>query len=96
MTKHLSKTTFKTIGLDPRLVRALADMNYTHCTPIQAKSLPIALEGEDVSGQAQTGTGKTIAFLLSTLDELLTLPQDANRQVNEPRAIIMAPTPTIT
>jgi ATP-dependent RNA helicase RhlB len=92
MTKHISNTRFAEIGLDPRLVKALDAMGFTHCTPIQELSLPLALQGKDVAGQAQTGTGKTIAFLLATLDELLTLPADPNRLANEPRALIMAPT----
>ncbi|NVJ50357.1 MAG: ATP-dependent RNA helicase RhlB [Gammaproteobacteria bacterium] len=92
MTKHLSTTAFSKIGLDPRLIKALNKNNFTHCTPIQALSLPLTLKGQDVAGQAQTGTGKTIAFLLAVFDELLTLPADQNRLKNEPRAIIMAPT----
>ncbi|MEE4246914.1 MAG: ATP-dependent RNA helicase RhlB [Kangiellaceae bacterium] len=92
MTKHTSSVTFAELGLDSRLIQALDDINFTNCTPIQAKTLPVAMAGNDVAGQAQTGTGKTIAFLLATLDELLTLPADPNRLVNEPRAIIMAPT----
>ncbi len=92
MATHLSETQFRQLGLDKRLIRALDDINFQYCTPIQEQSLPIALEGNDVAGQAQTGTGKTIAFLLATLDELLTLPADPARRKNEPRAIIMAPT----
>lgn len=92
MAKHLTDTRFQELGLDPRLIKALSAINFTHCTPIQQLSLPLALKGQDVAGQAQTGTGKTIAFLLATLDELLTLPADPNRKNNEPRAIIMAPT----
>ncbi|WP_144392449.1 ATP-dependent RNA helicase RhlB [Pleionea sediminis] len=92
MAKHLTDIPFASLGLDPRLVKALNSMNFEYCTPIQSLSLPLALEGQDVAGQAQTGTGKTIAFLLATLDEMLTLPADPNRLQNEPRAIIMAPT----
>ena len=92
MTKHLSDIRFRSLGLDPRLVEALDNIQFNYCTPIQAQSLPLVLEGKDIAGQAQTGTGKTIAFLLATLDELLTLPPDPNRLPNEPRALIMAPT----
>lgn len=92
MAKHLTDTPFAHMGLDPRLVNALHAINFTHCTPIQKLSLPLSLKGQDVAGQAQTGTGKTIAFLLAALDELLTLPADPNRLQNEPRVLIMAPT----
>ena len=92
MAKHLTDTPFAHMGLDPRLVKALHAINFTHCTPIQKLSLPLSLKGQDVAGQAQTGTGKTIAFLLAALDELLTLPADPNRLQNEPRVLIMAPT----
>ncbi|WMS85991.1 ATP-dependent RNA helicase RhlB [Pleionea litopenaei] len=92
MTKHLSEIPFRAIGLDPRLIKALDKHQFNFCTPIQALSLPLALKGQDVAGQAQTGTGKTIAFLLAVFDELLTLPADPSRLQNEPRAIIMAPT----
>ncbi len=92
MTKHLTDTPFHALGLDPRLIKALDDANFTYCTPIQSLSLPLALKGQDVAGQAQTGTGKTIAFLLAALDDILTLPQDPGRLQNEPRILIMAPT----
>ncbi|NVJ59225.1 MAG: ATP-dependent RNA helicase RhlB [Gammaproteobacteria bacterium] len=92
MSKHLSDTNFTELGLDPRLIKALDGINYTHCTPIQSLSLPISLAGKDVAGQAQTGTGKTIAFLLAALDDILTMPADPSRRSNEPRVLIMAPT----
>ncbi len=92
MAKHLTDVSFAQLGLDPRLVKALKAADFHFCTPIQSLSLPLALEGKDVAGQAQTGTGKTIAFLLAALDEILTLPADPNRQQNEPRVIVMAPT----
>ncbi|PPS64983.1 hypothetical protein CRX72_01855 [Pantoea sp. BRM17] len=59
---------------------------------IQALALPFALSGRDVAGQAQTGTGKTMAFLTSTFHYLLSHPAAEGRQVNQPRALIMAPT----
>lgn len=67
-------------------------MGYDFCTPIQALSLPLALEGKDVAGQAQTGTGKTAAFLLATMHTLLSTESSPNRKQNQPRAIIIAPT----
>jgi len=62
------------------------------CTPIQAETLPVALAGKDVAGQAQTGTGKTAAFLVAVYNYLLTHEVDAQRKVNQPRALILAPT----
>ncbi|MCC7254425.1 MAG: DEAD/DEAH box helicase, partial [Dokdonella sp.] len=65
---------------------------FTRCTPIQALTLPVALTGRDVAGQAQTGTGKTGAFLVAVLNRLLTRPARADRKLSDPRAIIIAPT----
>lgn len=65
---------------------------FHNCTPIQALALPLTLAGRDVAGQAQTGTGKTMAFLTSTFHYLLSHPAIADRKVNQPRALIMAPT----
>jgi len=62
------------------------------CTPIQAETLPVALSGRDVAGQAQTGTGKTAAFLVAVYNHLMKNPPDANRKPNQPRALILAPT----
>ena len=62
------------------------------CTPIQAKSLPLLLAGQDVAGQAQTGTGKTIAFLLATFQRLLIEEPPKNWDGKQPRAFILAPT----
>jgi len=63
---------------------------FTHCTPIQEKSLPIALAGRDVAGQAQTGTGKTAAFLITVFTRLL--ERERHAPVAAPRALIIAPT----
>ena len=65
---------------------------FTQCTPIQAQTLPIALAGRDVAGQAQTGTGKTAAFLVALYQTLLTRPAAANRSRTSIRALIVAPT----
>ena len=62
------------------------------CTPIQAETLPVALAGRDVAGQAQTGTGKTAAFLVAVYNHLMTHEADERRKVNQPRALILAPT----
>jgi ATP-dependent RNA helicase RhlB len=65
---------------------------FTQCTPIQAQTLPMALAGRDVAGQAQTGTGKTAAFLVALYQALLTRPTAANRSRTSIRALIVAPT----
>ncbi len=69
--KHLTQIRFDSFALDQRILAGLADAGFTRCTPIQAETLPIALEGRDVAGQAQTGTGKTAAFLLVVMQRLL-------------------------
>lgn len=88
-TTHLTETRFSELPLHEDVIKALSAANFQHCTPIQALSLPPMLEGKDVAGQAQTGTGKTIAFLAATFHHLLNNPQ---QQTKQPRAIIMAPT----
>ena len=80
------------LGLQPTLVQALHDLGFQRCTPIQAQALPLALAGQDVAGQAQTGTGKTAAFLLATFERLLTRPAHPDRKPTSPRAICIAPT----
>jgi len=65
---------------------------FTQCTPIQAQTLPIALAGRDVAGQAQTGTGKTAAFLVALYQALLTRPPSSHRSPTAIRALIVAPT----
>lgn len=84
--------TFRQFPLDPRLIRALDDAGFTHCTPIQAESLPVILAGHDLAGQAQTGTGKTAAFLLALLNHLLTRPPAVRVHKKQPRALIISPT----
>ncbi len=74
----------------PETIRAgIKDAGYTHCTPIQAKVLPISLEGRDVAGQAQTGTGKTAAFLVTVFTRLTEM---RDRNPSNPAAFIVAPT----
>jgi len=88
----LTDTFFEQFDLHPLLARGLADCGFTRCTPIQALTLPVALKGRDVAGQAQTGTGKTCAFLVAVFNRLLTQPAMAERRDNDPRALIIAPT----
>jgi len=87
----LTETKFSSLALDDRLLVALDKLEFEFCTPIQAESLPLLLANQDVSGQAQTGTGKTLAFLLACAQHLLnsnlgqTIP-------GKPRVLILAPT----
>ena len=87
----MTETKFSSLALDDRLLAALDKLEFKFCTPIQAESLPLLLANKDVSGQAQTGTGKTLAFLLACAQHLLnsnlgqTIP-------GKPRVLILAPT----
>ncbi len=89
---HLTEKKFSDFTLHPKVLEALDKNGFSNCTPIQALTLPFTVEGRDVAGQAQTGTGKTLAFLASTFNYLLTYPAAKERKINQPRALIMAPT----
>jgi len=89
---HLTQTKFADLPLEKSLISGLTSQGFEYCTPIQAMSLPITLKGKDIAGQAQTGTGKTLAFLPAVFHHLLTHEQPENRRKNQPRAIILAPT----
>lgn len=88
----LTDTFFDSFDLHPNLLSGLHATGFTRCTPIQALSLPVALSGRDVAGQAQTGSGKTGAFLVAVLNRLLTRSPGPNYKDGEPRAVIFAPT----
>ncbi|SFN00811.1 ATP-dependent RNA helicase RhlB [Dokdonella immobilis] len=88
----LTDTVFESFDLHPSLLAGLNDTGFVRCTPIQALTLPIALKGSDIAGQAQTGTGKTAAFLVAVLNRLLTRPALVERKSGDPRAVILAPT----
>jgi ATP-dependent RNA helicase RhlB len=90
-TNHLTAISFASLGLPEVLLKGVQEAGFEFCTPIQAETLPIALTGQDVAGQAQTGTGKTAAFLLAALNHLIMHPAEDRRQ-NQPRAIMLAPT----
>jgi ATP-dependent RNA helicase RhlB len=90
--KPLTDIAFSSFDLHPALQAGLEAAGFTRCTPIQALTLPIALAGRDVAGQAQTGTGKTLAFLVALMNRLLTRPALADRKPEDPRALILAPT----
>ena len=89
-TNPLSDVPFTSLELDSRILAGVESANFTHCTPIQALTLPLALEGNDVAGQAQTGTGKTAAFLLVVFNQLI--QQKAEGYGKNPRSLIVAPT----
>ena len=82
---------FDVFNLQTPLRQAIKDLGFEFCTPIQAESLRLTLQGHDVTGRAQTGTGKTAAFLVTIINDLLCNPI-AERYLNEPRALIIAPT----
>src|SRR5689334_18100299 len=88
----LTDTFFDSFELHPSVLSSLHAAGFTRCTPIQALTLPVALAGRDVAGQAQTGTGKTAAFLVAVMQRLLTQPALTERGPNDPRALIIAPT----
>ncbi|WP_213603633.1 ATP-dependent RNA helicase RhlB [Pseudoxanthomonas japonensis] len=90
--KPLTDITFSSFDLHPALLAGLEGAGFSRCTPIQAMTLPVALKGGDVAGQAQTGTGKTLAFLVAVMNRLLTRPALAERKPEDPRALILAPT----
>ena len=87
---HLTQTRFSAFALNDALLESLEDAGFIHCTPIQAATLPLALKGQDIAGQAQTGTGKTAAFLLAALHHLMENP--VAEDAVGPWAIIIAPT----
>ena len=82
---------FRQFQLEPALIKALDEAGFHNCTPIQAESLPIILAGHDIAGQAQTGTGKTAAFLLAIFQHLLK-PQKNPKPDHNPRALVISPT----
>src|ERR1700682_6508575 len=90
--EHLSSMTFGSLPLTAALAQGIVDAGFTYCPPIQAQTLPMALQGRDVAGQAQTGTGKTAAFLVALYQSLLTNPASAQRSPTSVRALIVAPT----
>ena len=88
---HLSDLRFDDLTLSESVRAGIRDSGFEFCTPIQATTLPIALERRDVAGQAQTGTGKTAAFLIATFERLLASEAPQNGQ-KQPRAFMLAPT----
>lgn len=86
------KTSFKQLEVHDSLLQAVQGLGFDYCTPVQAKTLPHTLQGLDMIGKAQTGTGKTAAFLITIIDQILSHPLEDKRYHGEPRALIIAPT----
>lgn len=93
-TTHLSDVKFADLPLLPEIQSAIDELGFVYCTPIQAKTLPVSLKGKDIAGQAQTGTGKTAAFLIAAFQHLLKNPRPNKNQrgQSQVRFIILAPT----
>jgi ATP-dependent RNA helicase RhlB len=83
---------FTDLGLPPEILEGVRRAGFQTCTPIQSQTLPVALRGRDVAGQAQTGTGKTAAFLIALFNHLLRDPPRSSGRLDGPRALILAPT----
>ena len=86
------KTRFHDFALSDEVMHAIHDLGFPYCTPIQAQVLGYTLKGRDAIGRAQTGTGKTAAFLVSIISQLQQTPPPKERFMGEPRALIIAPT----
>lgn len=87
--KFLTQTLFNELNLPESVLKGLTEAGFNQCTPIQAQTLPLSLSGKDVAGQAQTGTGKTAAFLVTVFTRLLT---EETRVPGQPSALIVSPT----
>jgi len=83
---------FSELALSKPTFAALKDLSFTTCSPIQAQSLPVSLRGHDVLGKAQTGTGKTAAFLIALFEKLHREKPEDERYGGEPRAVVLSPT----
>ena len=90
--KHLSETRFSELNIHSDVQKGIQSTGFEFCTPIQAMALPVALQGKDVSGQAQTGTGKTAAFLIACFNQLLNNQRKESKKKNPIRALVIAPT----
>jgi len=92
LTQSKNPRYFEELQLHKALLQGVNDAGFERLTPIQQRTLPPALDGHDVAGQAQTGTGKTAAFLLALFNRLLTREPPPGRRSNQPRALVVAPT----
>ena len=91
-TAPTEQVKFETLELDASVQRGIDALGFEFCSPIQGRILPHTLAGNDAIGKAQTGTGKTAAFLITIFNDLLKHPIDGERYLGEPRAVIIAPT----
>jgi len=90
---HLSNVSFDSLDLHTQIKAGICDAGFNFCTPIQAEALPITIDQKDVAGQAQTGTGKTAAFLIATFQRLLISNQkNTKNNKSQPMGFILAPT----
>ena len=89
---HLTDIPFSAFDLPEIIFKGIQEAGFEYCTPIQAETLPLALSGRDVTGQAQTGTGKSAAFLVAAFAHLVKYPAKEERKPTQPRAIMLAPT----
>lgn len=86
------KTRFHDVALPDSVMHGVADMGFQYCTPVQARVLTEVAQGHNVAGKAQTGTGKTAAFLLLIFKQFLEKPAPTDRPLGQPRALVLAPT----
>ncbi|PKL81764.1 MAG: ATP-dependent RNA helicase RhlB [Ignavibacteriae bacterium HGW-Ignavibacteriae-3] len=86
------KIRFHDLEMSKEILHAIFDLGFQYCTPVQGEVLPKSLLGEDITAQAQTGTGKTAAFLITIFNHILKNPLDKKRKHGTPRALILAPT----
>jgi len=86
------KTRFHDLDLPDEIMHAVDDLGFKYCTAVQAKAIPPSIAGRDVTGKAQTGTGKTAAFLIAIFTHFLSTPRKRATKMGAPRALILAPT----
>jgi ATP-dependent RNA helicase RhlB len=86
------KTRFQELDISKEILHGIFDLGFQYCSKVQAATLPKSLNGEDVTAQAQTGTGKTAAFLITIFNHIIKHPADKKRKPGTPRALILAPT----
>ena len=89
---ELIKVRFNELPVPSAILQAVTDLGFEYCTPIQGRVLRFTLAGHDAIGRAQTGTGKTAAFLITVIADLLKNPPSDERCLGEPRALVLAPT----
>ncbi|ETX11553.1 DEAD/DEAH box helicase [Marinomonas ushuaiensis DSM 15871] len=86
------KVRFHDLNIPDRVIKSIAEMGFEYCSEIQAETLPMTLQGYDIIGQAQTGTGKTAAFLIAMISDFLDYPLEKREGNNFARGLIIAPT----